>query len=144
MSSISYIYVYFVDLGHLSDASLDAPAVAAALGVSVQTNNVVPALIDRLQDRPTLIILDCCEHLIDGASAVAEELIRRVPTLHLLATSREAMRVEGEHVYELCPLACPPEGSSLSAHVALQYPAVQLLVDRVRAVRGAFELVDAD
>src|ERR1700686_3645341 len=136
--------IYFVDLSALGDASLIAPAVAAALGVSVQTNNVVPALIDRLQERPTLIVLDCCEHLIDGASAVAEELVCRVPTLHLLATSREAMRVEGEHVYELCALACPPENSSLSAHDALQYPAVQLLVDWVRAVRGDFGLVDAD
>jgi predicted ATPase/DNA-binding winged helix-turn-helix (wHTH) protein len=136
--------IYFVDLSALGGASLVAPAVAAALGVSVQTNNVVPALIDRLQERPTLIILDCCEHLIDGASAVAEELIRRVPTLHLLATSREAMRVEGEHVHELCALVCPPEDRSLSARDALQYPAVQLLVDRMRAVRGDFELVDAD
>jgi predicted ATPase/DNA-binding winged helix-turn-helix (wHTH) protein len=144
MGAIFNSQIYFVDLGPLSDASLVAPAVAAALGVSVQTNNVVPALIDRLQERPTLIILDCCEHLIDGASAVAEELIRRVPTLHLLATSREAMRVEGEHVHELCALASPPEDSSLSAHDALQYPTVQLLVDRVRAVRGDFELVDAD
>jgi DNA-binding winged helix-turn-helix (wHTH) protein len=91
--------VHFVDLSALGGASLVAPAVAIALGLSVQTDNVVPALIDRLQEKPTLIILDCCEHLIDGASAVAEELIRRVPTLHLLATSREAMRVEGENVY---------------------------------------------
>jgi predicted ATPase/DNA-binding winged helix-turn-helix (wHTH) protein len=136
--------IHFVDLSALGNASLVAPAVAAALGVSVQTNNVVPALVDRLLERPALIILDCCEHLIDGASAVAEELIRRVPTLHLLATSREAMRVEGEHVYELCALACPPGDGSLSAHDALQYPAVQLLIDRVRAVRGDFELVDAD
>src|SRR6266404_4384120 len=132
MSSIFNGQIYFVDLSALGGASLVAPAMAAALGVSVQTNDVVPALIDRLQERPTLIILDCCEHLIDGVSAVAEELIRRVPTLHLLATSREAMRVEGEHVYELCALACPPEDSSLSTHDALQYPAVQLLVDRVR------------
>jgi predicted ATPase/DNA-binding winged helix-turn-helix (wHTH) protein len=136
--------VYFVDLGALGSASLVAPAVATALGVSVQANNVVPALIDRLQEGPTLIILDCCEHLVDAASAVAEELIRRVPTLHLLATSREAMRVEGEHVYELSALACPPEDRSLSAHDTLQYPAVQLLIDRVRAVQGDFELVDAD
>src|SRR5258707_482332 len=144
MSAIVNGQIRFVDLSALGGASLVAPVMAAAFGVSVQTNNVVPALIDRLQERPTLIILDCCEHLIDGASAVAEELIRRVPTLHLLVTSREAMRVEGEHVYELCALACPPEDSSVSAHVILQYPAVQLLVDRVRAVRGDFELVDAD
>jgi predicted ATPase/DNA-binding winged helix-turn-helix (wHTH) protein len=137
-------HIHFVDLGALGAASLVAPAMATALGVSVQTNNVVPALIDRLQERPTLIIFDCCEHLIDGASSVAEELIRRVPTLHLLATSREAMRVEGEHVHELCALACPPEDSNLLAEDVLQYPAVQLLVDRVRAVRSDFELVDAD
>lgn len=144
MSATFNSQIYFVDLSALGGASLVAPAMAAALGVSVQTNNVVPALIDRLQGRPTLIILDCCEHLIDEASAVAEELICRVPTLHLLATSREAMRVEGEHVYELCALACPGEDSTLSAHDVLQYPAVQLLVDRARAVRGDFELTDAD
>ncbi|MEH2543526.1 putative ATPase/DNA-binding winged helix-turn-helix (wHTH) protein [Bradyrhizobium sp. AZCC 2262] len=137
-------HIHFVDLGALGAASLVAPAVATALGVSVQTSNVVPALIDRLQEKPTLIIFDCCEHLIDGASAVAEELIRRVPTLHLLATSREAMRVEGEHVHELSALACPPEDNNLLAREALQYPAVQLLVDRVRAVRGDFELADMD
>jgi predicted ATPase len=94
--------------------------VATSLGLSVQTSNVVPALIDRLRERPTLLILDCCEHLVDGASAIAEELICRVPTLHLLATSREAMRVEGEHVHELCGLACPPEDGGLSAHEVLQ------------------------
>jgi predicted ATPase len=144
MSATFNSQIYFVDLSALGGASLVAPAVAAALGVSVQTDNVVPALIDRLQERPTLLVLDCCEHLIDGTSAVAEELIYRVPTLHLLATSREAMRVEGEHVHELCELACPPEDSSLSADGVLRYPAVQLLVDRVRAVRGDFELVDTD
>jgi predicted ATPase/DNA-binding winged helix-turn-helix (wHTH) protein len=144
MSAAFNGHIHFVDLGALGTASLVAPAVATALGVSVQTSNVVPAVIDRLRERPTLIVLDCCEHLIEGASAVAEELIRHVPTLHLLATSREAMRVEGEHVHELCALACPPEDGNMSAHDVLQYPAVQLLVDRVRAVRSDFELADAD
>ena len=144
MSPIFDGHVHFVDLSALAGATLVAPAVATSLGVSVQANNVMPALIDRLQGRPTLIILDCCERLVDGASAVAEELIRRVPTLRLLATSREAMRVEGEHVYELGGLECPVEDGGLSARDALQYPAVQLLVDRVRAVRGDFELADAD
>jgi predicted ATPase/DNA-binding winged helix-turn-helix (wHTH) protein len=135
---------YFIDLSAVGGASLVAPAVAAALGMSVRTNNVVPALIDRLQEKPTLILLDCCEHLINAAAALAEELIRGVPTLHLLATSREAMRVEGEHVYELSALECPPEDSNLSARDTRQYPSVQLLVDRVRAVRNDFELTDED
>lgn len=136
--------VLFIDLSALDDASLVAPAIATSLGMSVQTTNVVPALIDRLRERPTLVVLDCCEHLIAGAAAVAEELVRRVPTLHLLATSREAMRVEGEHVYELAGLECPPEDGDLSAQDVLQYPSVQLLVDRVRAVRSDFDLTDAD
>jgi predicted ATPase/DNA-binding winged helix-turn-helix (wHTH) protein len=144
MSAAFNGHIHFVDLAALGTASLIAPAIATALGVSVQTSNVVPALIDRLREAPTLIVLDCCEHLIDGASAVAEELIRHVPTLHLLATSREAMRVEGEHVHELSALACPPEDGNMSAHDVLQYPAVQLLVDRVRAARGDFDLGDVD
>jgi predicted ATPase/DNA-binding winged helix-turn-helix (wHTH) protein len=144
MSAIFNSEVRFVDLGAMADASLVAPAIAAALGIPVQTNDVLPALIGRLREGPTLVIFDCCEHLIEGASSVAEELIRHVPTLHLLATSREAMRVEGEHVYELSALACPPEDNGLSAREAQQYPAVQLLVDRVRAMGGGFDLADSD
>jgi predicted ATPase/DNA-binding winged helix-turn-helix (wHTH) protein len=144
MSTTFNSRTYFIDLSALGAASLVSPAVATALGVSVRTNDVVPVLVDHLLEGPTLIVLDCCEHLIDAVSALAEQLIRRVPTLHLLATSREAMRVEGEHVYELCALACPPEDSSLSAQEVLQYPSVQLLVDRVRAVLSDFELTEAD
>jgi predicted ATPase/DNA-binding winged helix-turn-helix (wHTH) protein len=136
--------VRFVDLGSLGAASLVAPAVAASLGLVIQTDDVVPALVDRLLEVPTLLVLDGCEHVIDGASALVEKLFQRVPTLHLLATSREAMRVEGEYVNELPALACPPDHAKGSAKDVLQYPAVQLLVDRVRAVRGHFELTDND
>jgi predicted ATPase len=134
----------FVDLGSLGSAQLVAPALAASFGLVIQTDDVVPALVDRLLEAPTLLVLDGCEHVIDGVSTLAETLFQRVPTLHLLATSREAMRVEGEYVYELPALACPPENAGVSARDVLQYPAVQLLVDRVRAVRGHFELADVD
>jgi predicted ATPase/DNA-binding winged helix-turn-helix (wHTH) protein len=143
MASIFNGRVCFVDLSPLG-ASLVAPAVASSLGLAVQTNDVVPALIDHLLEAPTLLVLDSCEHLIDEASALAEKLFCRVPTLHVLATSREALRVEGEHVHELAALACPPDDHGLSAARALEYPAVQLLVERVKAVRGQFELVDTD
>ena len=136
--------VRFIDLGPLGDASLIAPAVATLYGLPVQADDVVPALIKRLREAPTLLVLDGCEHLIEGAAALAERLCSQVPTLHLLATSREAMRVAGECVHELTALACPPEDQDISASRALEYPAVQLLVDRVRAVRGHFELADAD
>lgn len=136
--------IRFIDLSLLGDASLIAPAVANSFGLTIRTNDVVPALIDRLQEAPTLLVLDGCEHLIDGASALAEKLFYRVPTLHILATSREALRVEGENVYELASLECPPDDQRISAARSLAYLAVQLLVDRVRAVQGQFELIDAD
>jgi predicted ATPase/DNA-binding winged helix-turn-helix (wHTH) protein len=143
MASIFNGRVCFVDLSPL-DPSLIAPAVASSFGLAVQTNDVVPALIDHLLQAPTLLVLDSCEHLIDEASVLAENLFCRVSTLHILATSREALRVEGEHVHELDALACPPDDQGISASRALEYSAVQLLVERVRAVRGQFELVDTD
>ena len=143
MRSIFNGRVRFIDVSPL-DASLVAPAVASSFGLVIQTSDVVPALIEHLLEAPTLLVLDSCEHLIDEASALAEKLFCRVPTLHILATSREALRVEGENVYELAALACPPDNQGISASRVLEYPAVQLLVERVRAVRGQFELVDAD
>ena len=138
--------IRFIDLSLLGDASLIAPAVANSFGLTIRTNDVVPALIDRLQEAPTLLVLDGCEHLIDGASALAEKLFYRVPTLHILATSREALRVEGENVYELASLECPPDDQRISAAGArLHILAVQLLVDRVRAVQAVnLSLIDAD
>jgi predicted ATPase/DNA-binding winged helix-turn-helix (wHTH) protein len=136
--------VRFVDVSTLGDSSLVAAAVASAFGLAIQTNDVMPALIGRLQEAPTLLVLDGCEHLIDGTSGLAEKLFCSVPTLHLLVTSREALRVEGENVHELAALGCPPDSQGISASRALEYPAVQLLVNRVRAVRAQFELADAD
>jgi predicted ATPase/DNA-binding winged helix-turn-helix (wHTH) protein len=136
--------VRFIDLSPLGDAALIAPAVATLFGLAVQADDVVPALIKRLRETPSLLVLDGCEHLIEGAAALAEKLCHHVPTLHLLATSREAMRVEGECVHELAALACPPEDQGITASRALEYPAVQLLMDRVQAVRGHFALADAD
>jgi predicted ATPase/DNA-binding winged helix-turn-helix (wHTH) protein len=144
MRSIFDSQIRFVDIGALGAAPLVAPAVAASLGLVIQTDDVVPAMVNRLLEAPTLLVLDGCEHVIGGVSVLAEKLFQSVPTLHLLATSREAMRVEGEHVYELPALACPPDNAGGSARDVLQYPAVQLLVDRVRAVRGHFELTDND
>src|ERR1700752_4308950 len=114
MHSIFNGRVRFVGLSPLH-ASLVAPAVASSFGLAVQTNDVLPALIDHLLEAPTLLVLDSCEHLIDEASAIAEKLFCRVPTLHILATSREALRVEGEHVHELDALACPPDDQGISA-----------------------------
>ena len=54
-----------------------------------------------------LLILDSCEHVIETAAALAERIFEGAPQAHILATSRESLRVEGEHVYRLSPLATP-------------------------------------
>jgi predicted ATPase/DNA-binding winged helix-turn-helix (wHTH) protein len=143
MRSIFDGEVRFVDLSPLDDASLVAPAVASAFGLAIQTADVLPLLIDRLAGSPKFLVLDSCEHLIDGASALAEKLFGHVP-LYILATSREALRAEGENVYELAALAYPPEDRTILASDALKYPAVQLLVDRVKAMQRQFDLHDLD
>jgi predicted ATPase/DNA-binding winged helix-turn-helix (wHTH) protein len=134
----------FVDLSPLDDASLIAPAVASSFGLAIQTDDVLPLLIDRLAGSPKLLVLDSCEHLIDGVSTLAEKLVGQLPALHVLATSREALRVEGENVHELAALAYPPEDQAIRASDALEYPAVQLLVDRVRVLQRHFDLRDVD
>ena len=101
--------VLFVDLGMLSDPDLVATAVASMLGLSVQSDDATPSLIAYLRDKRILLILDTCEHLIEAVAALAARIFVAAPQVHILATSREALRVEGEHVYRLDPLACPPD-----------------------------------
>lgn len=82
--------------------------------------------------------------MIEASAALAERLYKEAPQLHILATSRELLRVEGEHIYHLLPLASPPEGVALSAVSALTFPAVELFVERATAAGGGFELTDAN
>jgi DNA-binding winged helix-turn-helix (wHTH) protein len=97
--------VLFVDLGMLSDPKLAATALASMLGLPVQSHDMTPSLIAYLRDKRVLLILDTCEHLIEAVAKLASDIFMSVPQVHILATSREALQVEGEHVYRLDPLA---------------------------------------
>ena len=91
--------VLFADLGMLSDPALVATTVASMLGLAVQSDDATPSLIAYLRDKRMLLILDTCEHLIEAVAALAAKIFMAAPQVHILATSREALRVEGEHVY---------------------------------------------
>ena len=106
--------------------------------------NPLPGLIAFLKEKNVLIVLDSCEHVIEAAATFAEEIFSGTKRPHILATSREALRAEGEHVYRLPPLAFPSEAENLKAADALGFPAVQLFVDRAAASLGSFELADAE
>jgi predicted ATPase/DNA-binding winged helix-turn-helix (wHTH) protein len=136
--------VLFVDLGMLSNPSLVATAIASMLGLSVPSDDATPSLIAYLRGKRFLLILDTCEHLIDAVATLTTSIITAAPDVHILATSREALEVEGEYVYRLDALACPPDDSDLTAAALQQFPATQLFVERAVASGARLDLNDAD
>lgn len=136
--------VLFVDLGMLSDSGLVPTAVASLLGLSVQSDDAAPGLIAYLRDKQLLLILDTCEHLIDAAARLASQILLAAPQVHILTTSREVLQVEGEHVYRLGTLACPPDGSVVTAAIARTFPAPHLFLERAVASGARLDLCDAE
>jgi predicted ATPase/DNA-binding winged helix-turn-helix (wHTH) protein len=136
--------VCFVDLGTVSDPKLVAATIASTLGLTIQTDDVLPALLECLRALRVLLVLDNCEHVIDASATLAEVIFNDVPGVHILATSREALRVEGEHVYWLPPLESPAPDSSLTAADVREFPAVKLFLERAAASGSRLDLSDAD
>jgi predicted ATPase/DNA-binding winged helix-turn-helix (wHTH) protein len=134
--------VLFVDLAMLSDPNLVATAAASMLGLSVQSSDATPSLIAHLRDKRILLILDTCEHLVDAVAMLVAGVFEAAPQVHILATSREALQVDGEHVYRLEPLACPPDGEALTAAAAQTFPATRLFMERAAASGAHLELSD--
>ena len=136
--------VAFLELGGVSSPNLLLNAVAGAIGRTPPTDHALENLLPMLRDRRMLLIFDTCEHLIDAVADLTEQLFQRLPALSILTTSRESLRVEGEHVYRLYPLPCPPENPAPSAAEARAYPAVELFVDKLQAGQIGFQLTDKD
>ena len=137
--------ICFVDLSALGDPQLVPAAIAAALGVGLRSEAPTQSLIAATRSRQTLLLLDSCEHVIDVVSNLTEELfLHGGEGLHILATTREPLRVRGERIHRLSPLDLPPPGASLSSTEALHYPAVQLFVERAAASLNGFELIDSE
>ncbi|MEH2568817.1 ATP-binding protein [Bradyrhizobium sp. AZCC 2289] len=136
--------IHFVDLESLTDPRHVAGAVATSLGLALKSKDPGLELVDLVRSRKLLIILDSCEHVIETVALLAEQLSRETEQVHLLATSRELLKVEGEHCCRVLPLDFPPDGSEQTANAVLRYPAVQLFVRRVAARAGNFALTDAE
>jgi predicted ATPase/DNA-binding SARP family transcriptional activator len=130
--------VWFVDLAPLTDPALVVTELIATLGVSDgRGRSPVAAIADALRGRQTLIVLDNCEHLVDACAALADELLRAAPELHILATSRETMRVQGEVVWPVPPLRLEVAGD------LLQVEAARLFVERARLANPRLAVTDA-
>lgn len=137
--------VHFLDLAPIDDPRLLPGMLASQLGLMSVTDQRLPLILTSLREQRMLLVFDSCEHIIERAATLTESIFRDAPQVHILATSREALRAEGEHVHHLEPLACPPESArSLTASQALGYPAVQLFVQHVVNCGLAFKLTDAE
>jgi predicted ATPase/DNA-binding winged helix-turn-helix (wHTH) protein len=136
--------VRFIELGSVMDPALVATTVASALGVTVHADEALPSLRAFLREKRVLLILDNCEHVADSAAQLTEHLFLHAPYVHLLTTSREALRVEGERVRRLDPLETPEEYSGMSADLVQTFPAVQVFLERAAASGWSGDFGDDD
>ena len=136
--------LWLADLAPLRDPGLVPSAVATALGLEIRTENPLPALVAALRDKRMLLMLDNCEHVIDAAAGLAAAVLSGTSYVKILATSREPLGVQGEHVHRLGPLGSPEPSPTLAAAEAAAFPAVQLFVERVTAIVEDFALTDAN
>ena len=136
--------VCFVDLAPLGEGRLVPLALATALGVAVPADEAMPGLLAYLRQRHMLIVLDNCEHVIGAAAALADALLKGAPLLHVVATSREPLRISSEHLQRLPALGLPPADVIPDAQAARHFAAVQLFCERCAAADDGFVLADAD
>jgi predicted ATPase/DNA-binding winged helix-turn-helix (wHTH) protein len=123
---------WLVELASLSDPALVPATVAGVLRLRTLPGVVTPdALAGAIRDKNLLLVLDNCEHLIAAAADLAETLIAFCPHITIVATSREALRTRGEHVWRVPPLEVPAAGQRDAAGI-LGHSAVELFIARAR------------
>jgi predicted ATPase/DNA-binding SARP family transcriptional activator len=132
--------VWWVELAVLMDASLVPQAIAKVLNVREVPNQLLgETLVNYLRAKQLLLVLDNCEHLIDACAQLVEIHLRACPNLKILATSREALDILGESVYQVPTLSLPTT-LDLPMHQVLEYEATRLFVERASAVNAEFAM----
>jgi predicted ATPase len=135
--------VWLVELAALTDDTLLPQTVADVLGIQSRLHvPTVDTLTDHLADTRLLLVLDNCEHLLDGCAALASRLLAAAPGVRILATSRQALGVAGEHLFEVPPLPVPDPGQPMTARAVARHGAVRLFAERAAVARPGFT-VDA-
>jgi predicted ATPase/class 3 adenylate cyclase len=137
--------VYFVDLAPARERDAAFQAVVRAVGVSAGGDELpLDVLKEQLRSRQLLLLLDNLEQVMEAAGGIAE-LLTHCPELKVLATSREALRVRGEHLLAVPPMSVPDGREARPAPELLSgYEAVRLFVERAREVQPEFALNDGN
>jgi predicted ATPase/DNA-binding SARP family transcriptional activator len=139
--------VWFVDLGTVDDADRVMAAVAAVLRLpDLADQPLAQVVVSFVRAKHLLLVLDTCEHLRAGVAGLVRDLLAVAPHLHVLATSRAALRVPGERVVEVEPLRVPPPSPALAPTLSAlrEVASVQLVEERARAAATGFVLDHAN
>ncbi len=134
-----------VELASLSDPHLVPQAAASALGVLEHTGrSLTESLVHYLRPRNVLLLLDNCEHLVLACAALADALLRRCPSLRILATSREGLRASGELTYLVPPLSLPEPDRLPPLESLMRFEAVRLFAERAAFNHPGFTITDSN
>jgi predicted ATPase/DNA-binding winged helix-turn-helix (wHTH) protein len=129
---------WFVELASLSDPGLVPSAVAGVLGLRLGSNTTSPEAVARaIAGKKLLLLLDNCEHVIGATATLADAFVRLCPHITILATSREAFRIEGEHTYRVTALEVPADDQADPDQI-LSHSAPALFIARAKEFDSSF------
>ena len=137
--------VWFVDLVPLTEGSRVVRAVAQVLKLREDADKSLDDVVStHISDKRLLLLLDNCEHLLSACAECIDRLLSSCSEIRILATSREALNVQGERVIAVPPLSIPDINGGLALDVVASADAVKFFVERAQIVRGGFELTSAN
>jgi predicted ATPase len=135
--------VWYVELAHISDPELVLQTVVAALGLLEDPNRSMLEILSYfISSRELLLVLDNCEHLIESCAHLCSAILHNCPEVAILATSREALGIEGERAFHVPSLPTPERDQALELAAVRQYAAVQLFEERAGAALPGFQLTN--
>jgi predicted ATPase/DNA-binding NarL/FixJ family response regulator len=136
---------WLVELADVLDPALVSNAVMAAVDLRDQAaSEPLAMLLSYLRDKELLLVVDNCEHLLGAAAQVVTDIMKAAPEVRVIATSREPLSVNGEHVIPVPPLELPPPHAAEPLGRLRQNEAVMLFTERATAAAGTFELTAAN
>jgi non-specific serine/threonine protein kinase len=137
--------IWLVEFASISDRQLIPQTVASALDLREECGrSMTDAVAGYLKSRNLLLVLDNCEHVIGAIAQLADILLRNCPNLRVLATSRESLAIAGETLFRVPPLSLPDAATEPDAASLGKHEAVELFVERVRAVKATFVLDESN
>jgi predicted ATPase/DNA-binding winged helix-turn-helix (wHTH) protein len=134
-----------LELAPLAEDTLVAEALCRLLGApSADNRSAQDVAIAMLREKAMLLVLDNCEHVLGATAALASAILRHCPRVRIVATSREALSIQGESVFLMPSLGVPAAGAALTAAAALRSDAVRLFAERAADALGSYTLTDED